>query len=105
MLEDNYPDILRESMAAFSNSTDNYVEDAYRFLFQGGNWDQVVLFTARNYTEVQFFSRTTSVQFLGTMLTTEHMKILCTFSSIRRVLPPPHSFLFEVHFPADNFLN
>jgi len=50
VLEDNYPDILRETMAAFQNKTD-LVEESYRFLFQGGHWDQILLFHDRKYTE------------------------------------------------------
>lgn len=76
-LEENYPSILDETMAAYkkadayraaTNGTgkledikdeklkkelegaEGLVEDAYRFLFQGGNWDQILLYHGRNYT-------------------------------------------------------
>lgn len=50
VLEDNYPTILDEATKAYANKTE-YVEDAYRFLFQGGNWDQILLYHGRQYTD------------------------------------------------------
>lgn len=51
-LEDSFEDILAETEAAYANGTDSeYVDDAYRFLFQDGNWDQILLYHGRNYTE------------------------------------------------------
>jgi len=48
VLEDNYPVIKEEVVKAFST---DYVDDAYRFLYKGGKWNQIVLFHGRNYTE------------------------------------------------------
>jgi len=50
LLEKNFPTILAETEAAYANKTE-FVDDAYRFLFQGGNWDQILLFHGREYTE------------------------------------------------------
>jgi len=49
-LEESYPDIRAETEAAFANNTAQ-VDDAYRFLFKEGNWDQILLYHGRNYTE------------------------------------------------------
>jgi aspartyl/asparaginyl beta-hydroxylase (cupin superfamily) len=51
-LEDNYPVILKESTEAFANANKTgYMDDAYRFLFQGGNWNQILLYHGREYTD------------------------------------------------------
>ncbi|CAD7922305.1 unnamed protein product [Amoebophrya sp. A120] len=52
VLEDNFETFLEEAEAAYEKSNDKeLVTAAYPFLFQGGNWDQILLFHARNYTE------------------------------------------------------
>eukprot|EP00392_Amoebophrya_sp_AT5.2_P017060 g17375.t1 len=50
VLEDNWKTILAETEQAYEKSPD-VVKDAYPFLFQGGNWDQILLFHDRNYTD------------------------------------------------------
>merc|ERR1712085_141687 len=39
---------------------DGLVTDAYRFLFKGGNWDQILLYHGREYTDAceKFFPKT-----------------------------------------------
>ncbi|CAD7964917.1 unnamed protein product [Amoebophrya sp. A25] len=50
VLEDNYPIFLEETLEAYARDT-SLAQDAYPFLFQGGNWNQILLFHNRNYTE------------------------------------------------------
>jgi len=48
VLEDNFSVIKPEVVKAFDTT---FVEDAYRFLYKGGNWNQIILFHGRNYTD------------------------------------------------------
>merc|ERR1719453_2322520 len=41
VLEDNYASIKEETIKAFNTS---YVDEAYRFLFSGGQWNQILLY-------------------------------------------------------------
>lgn len=50
-LEKSYPDILEEVEAAYGKANSTIIDDAYRFLFQNGKWNQIVLFHGKNYTE------------------------------------------------------
>jgi len=38
-------------LEALKNETDGMVSHAYSFLFKGGNWDQILLYHGRQYTE------------------------------------------------------
>jgi len=49
ILEDNYPMIRSEIEDAMEKP--DAVEETYRFLFQGGNWTQILLFHDRKYTD------------------------------------------------------
>jgi len=50
-LEDNFATIKEESMLAVKNPEDAGFEDAYRFLYEKGNWDHVMLYHNRTFTE------------------------------------------------------
>jgi len=54
-LESNF-DVIQEETAAMMErmkaaGNEDLMEDAYRFLFTGGKWNQVVLYHGRNFTE------------------------------------------------------
>lgn len=48
ILEDNYEIFKEEALKAFQT---NYTEDAYRFLYKEGKWNQILLFGDRKFTE------------------------------------------------------
>lgn len=50
-LEDNYATIREEAEKAVKNPEDAGFEDAYRFLYEKGNWDHVMLYHNRTFTE------------------------------------------------------
>jgi hypothetical protein len=50
-LEDNFATIKEEAMKAVKNPEDSGFEDAYRFLYEKGNWDHVMLYHNRTFSE------------------------------------------------------
>jgi len=50
-LETHYATILEETKIALKNETSSGFEDAYRFLYQDGEWNRVLLYHGRNFTK------------------------------------------------------
>lgn len=50
-LEENFETIREEAMKAVKNPEDSGFEDAYRFLYEKGNWDHVMLYHNRTFSE------------------------------------------------------
>jgi len=50
-LEDNFGIIREEAMKAVKSPQDSGFEDAYRFLYEKGNWDHVMLYHNRTFSE------------------------------------------------------
>jgi hypothetical protein len=50
-LEDAYPTILEETEHALKNKSQSGFEDAYRFLYEKGEWNHVLLYHGREFTE------------------------------------------------------
>jgi len=50
-LEDNFATLKEEAMKAVKSPSDSGFEDAYRFLYEKGNWDHVLLYHNRTFSE------------------------------------------------------
>jgi len=50
LLEDNFPVIQEETARALSNEAESGFEDAYRFLYEKGEWNRVLLYQKREFT-------------------------------------------------------
>jgi hypothetical protein len=50
-LEDNYETILEETERALKNETRSGFEDAYRFLYDQGEWNRVLLYHKKEFTK------------------------------------------------------
>jgi len=51
LLEDNFPIIREETRRALQHEAISGFEDAYRFLYDKGEWNRVLLYHARKFTE------------------------------------------------------
>mmetsp|Transcript_66081 Transcript_66081/g.158050 ORF Transcript_66081/g.158050 Transcript_66081/m.158050 type:complete len:449 (+) Transcript_66081:58-1404(+) len=50
-LESNYETILEETKLALQNESSSGFEDAYRFLYQDGEWNRVLLYHEKKFTQ------------------------------------------------------
>jgi hypothetical protein len=50
-LEDHFDNLREEAMKAVKDPADSGFEDAYRFLYEKGNWDHVMLYHNRTFSE------------------------------------------------------
>jgi hypothetical protein len=105
VLEDNFPTILEETQLALQNESSAGFSDAYRFLYEKGQWDHVLLYNGRKFRdECKVFPKTCDI--LRKHLPSKNLPWVSDQNEQAMIIKMKKGTDVETHSgPANNILN